>query len=191
MAAGGPKSAALAARLADGIITSVKVPAVTKADELVSGGAIGADAAAHRGALETIAYLKARDIRIGSTTGYTRSIMAHVLPVTARQGYEPENLVCADDLPEGTIGALAAFGDAIGLAFQIQDDILDVIGDTETLGKPQGSDEELNKPTYPALLGLLIKGGLNPVLFFFLASMVIPLMMNTAGWDAKPPGDER
>jgi hypothetical protein len=45
--------------------------------------------------------------------------------------------------------------------------------------------------TYPALLGLLIKGGLNPVLFFFLASMVIPLMMNTAGWDAKPPGDER
>ena len=53
------------------------------------------------GALETIAYLKARDIRIGSTTGYTRSIMAHVLPVAARQGYEPENLVCADDLPEG------------------------------------------------------------------------------------------
>ena len=37
------------------------------------------------GALETIAYLKSRDIRIGSTTGYTRSIMAHVLPVAARQ----------------------------------------------------------------------------------------------------------
>ena len=53
------------------------------------------------GALETIAYLKSRGIRVGSTTGYTRSIMAHVLPVAARQGYEPENLVCADDMPEG------------------------------------------------------------------------------------------
>ena len=36
----------------------------------------------------------------------------------------------------------------------IGDDILDVISDTETLGKPQGSDQQQNKPTYPALLGL-------------------------------------
>ena len=43
---------------------------------------------------------------------------------------------------------------AIGLAFQVQDDILDIISDTETLGKPQGSDQALNKSTYPALLGL-------------------------------------
>ncbi|MGF1695050.1 (2E,6E)-farnesyl diphosphate synthase [Vibrio lamellibrachiae] len=49
---------------------------------------------------------------------------------------------------------LDKFADAIGLAFQVQDDILDVIGDTETLGKPQGSDQELNKSTYPSLLGL-------------------------------------
>lgn len=42
----------------------------------------------------------------------------------------------------------------IGLAFQIRDDILDIEGDTETLGKPQGSDLASNKPTYPALLGL-------------------------------------
>ena len=61
------------------------------------------------GALETIAYLKSRDIRIGSTTGYTRSIMAHVLPVAARQGYEPENLVCADDLPEGRPAPLGMY----------------------------------------------------------------------------------
>ncbi|KLV05955.1 geranyl transferase [Photobacterium aquae] len=46
------------------------------------------------------------------------------------------------------------YADAIGLAFQVQDDILDVISDTETLGKPQGSDIELDKSTYPALLGL-------------------------------------
>ena len=40
------------------------------------------------------------------------------------------------------------------MAFQIHDDVLDVTADTETLGKPQGSDEQQNKPTYPALLGL-------------------------------------
>lgn len=49
---------------------------------------------------------------------------------------------------------LERYADAVGLAFQVQDDILDVISDTETLGKPQGSDIELNKATYPALLGL-------------------------------------
>ncbi len=46
------------------------------------------------------------------------------------------------------------YAKCIGLAFQIHDDILDVIGDTATLGKPQGSDQALAKPTYPALLGL-------------------------------------
>jgi farnesyl diphosphate synthase len=49
---------------------------------------------------------------------------------------------------------LDVYADAVGLAFQVQDDILDVISDTETLGKPQGSDIALNKSTYPALLGL-------------------------------------
>lgn len=49
---------------------------------------------------------------------------------------------------------LSTFAQNIGLAFQVHDDILDVIGDTETLGKPQGSDEAANKSTYPALLGL-------------------------------------
>jgi len=55
---------------------------------------------------------------------------------------------------ESTLTALAEYADAIGLAFQVQDDILDVEGDTATLGKQQGADEALNKPTYPALLGL-------------------------------------
>ncbi len=50
--------------------------------------------------------------------------------------------------------ALLFYGHAIGLAFQVKDDILDIEGDTETLGKPQGSDIAHNKPTYPALLGL-------------------------------------
>ena len=49
---------------------------------------------------------------------------------------------------------LDRYADAIGLAFQVQDDILDVISDTAILGKPQGSDEAKHKSTYPALLGL-------------------------------------
>lgn len=50
--------------------------------------------------------------------------------------------------------ALETFADAIGLAFQVQDDILDVTADTTVLGKQQGADVALNKPTYVALLGL-------------------------------------
>jgi farnesyl diphosphate synthase len=46
------------------------------------------------------------------------------------------------------------YAQAIGLAFQIQDDILDVIGEQELMGKPQGSDVALEKSTYPALIGL-------------------------------------
>jgi geranylgeranyl diphosphate synthase, type II len=52
------------------------------------------------------------------------------------------------------LAALEEYASNLGLAFQVHDDILDVTGDTETLGKPQGSDKELNKPTYVTLLGL-------------------------------------
>lgn len=46
------------------------------------------------------------------------------------------------------------YAQAIGLAFQVQDDILDVTADTQTLGKQQGADAALQKPTYVSLLGL-------------------------------------
>ncbi len=49
---------------------------------------------------------------------------------------------------------LDRYAEAIGLAFQIRDDILDVEADTETLGKPQGSDQAKDKPTYTSMLGL-------------------------------------
>ncbi|HEY3698198.1 MAG TPA: farnesyl diphosphate synthase [Spongiibacteraceae bacterium] len=49
---------------------------------------------------------------------------------------------------------LDRYAAAIGLSFQVQDDILDVTGDTATLGKRQGADSARAKPTYPALLGL-------------------------------------
>lgn len=53
-----------------------------------------------------------------------------------------------------TLQALTDFAYSLGLAFQIQDDILDVIGDQEVIGKPVGSDEQKQKATYPALIGL-------------------------------------
>ncbi|MDC0598922.1 polyprenyl synthetase family protein [Gammaproteobacteria bacterium] len=52
------------------------------------------------------------------------------------------------------LASLEKFAYCIGLAFQVQDDILDVESDTQVLGKKQGQDQYLNKPTYPSMLGL-------------------------------------
>ncbi|MDB4837760.1 (2E,6E)-farnesyl diphosphate synthase [Marinomonas sp.] len=52
------------------------------------------------------------------------------------------------------VATLDVYANAIGLAFQVQDDIIDITSDTDTLGKQQFSDEQANKPTYPKLLGL-------------------------------------
>ncbi|ATC87561.1 MULTISPECIES: (2E,6E)-farnesyl diphosphate synthase [Pseudoalteromonas] len=63
--------------------------------------------------------------------------------------------LCSEKADQQTLENLSVFGYAIGLAFQVHDDILDVEGDTVILGKPQGSDIAANKATYPALLGML------------------------------------
>ncbi|WP_417517814.1 polyprenyl synthetase family protein [Marinobacter sp.] len=55
---------------------------------------------------------------------------------------------------EHSLNNLTRYAKALGLAFQVQDDLLDIEGDTEIIGKPQGSDIARAKPTYPALLGL-------------------------------------
>jgi farnesyl diphosphate synthase/geranylgeranyl diphosphate synthase type II len=52
------------------------------------------------------------------------------------------------------LGALECFGAEVGLAFQIQDDILDVAGDAALLGKSTGADAARSKPTYPSTVGL-------------------------------------
>lgn len=62
--------------------------------------------------------------------------------------------LCQPKIDNAKLKKLDHFAKCIGLAFQIQDDILDVTSDTETLGKTQGADIALNKPTYPSLLGL-------------------------------------
>lgn len=62
--------------------------------------------------------------------------------------------VCSESLTDLQRQNLLQFSEHLGIAFQIRDDILDEISDTDTLGKPQGSDRELNKPTYVSILGV-------------------------------------
>ncbi|MEO5357546.1 MAG: polyprenyl synthetase family protein [Nitrospirae bacterium YQR-1] len=75
----------------------------------------------------------------------------------------------------GVMDALTQYGEAIGLAFQVVDDILDITGTTQELGKPRGSDDNKNKMTYPTLYGIerskeiareLINRGLETAEFF-------------------------
>ncbi len=53
------------------------------------------------GVAETVASLRALGLKIGSTTGYTRDIMAEILPGAAREGFAPDSLVCTGDTPDG------------------------------------------------------------------------------------------
>lgn len=68
---------------------------------------------------------------------------------------------CAVTIPAINVGVdsniiehLNRYGSNVGLAFQIHDDILDIEGETSIIGKPRGSDENQNKPTFPACIGL-------------------------------------
>jgi geranylgeranyl diphosphate synthase, type II len=75
-------------------------------------------------------------------TGALIRTCIHMAALSAPQTDEPQ------------LQALDKYAKKIGLSFQVQDDILDVISDTETLGKPQGSDAQLDKPTFPSILGM-------------------------------------
>lgn len=70
-------------------------------------------AAAHSdlipGAADVVERLRKDGLLIGSNTGYVRSIMERVLPVAAKQGYAPDNLVCADDVPVGRPTAMMMY----------------------------------------------------------------------------------
>lgn len=62
--------------------------------------------------------------------------------------------ICAGAAQTAALSDLKLYARTIGLAFQVQDDVLDVTADTITLGKPAGSDEKLEKSTYVKLLGV-------------------------------------
>ena len=61
---------------------------------------------------------------------------------------------CVPQLDPRLHAALNEFATAIGLAFQIQDDLLDVLGDVSTLGKATGADSQRDKPTHPSIIGI-------------------------------------
>ena len=63
-------------------------------------------------------------------------------------------VACGQEVPGPVQQALARFGEVLGLAFQVVDDILDVTADSATLGKTAGKDAAADKPTYVALMGL-------------------------------------
>ena len=60
----------------------------------------------------------------------------------------------APGLQPAQMNALTNYANTLGLAFQVQDDLLDIEGDTTVIGKPQGSDQARGKPTYPSLMGI-------------------------------------
>ncbi len=86
------------------------------------------EAAPVPGAPEALAALRARGLRIGSTTGYAREIMAHVIPHAAAAGISPEVVICADEVtaprpaPDMILAAMAALGEGDPAAVLVVDD---------------------------------------------------------------------
>jgi phosphonoacetaldehyde hydrolase len=78
--------------------------------------AAGAYAGLIPGVAEVVTALRAEGVKIGSSTGYTREIMAEVAPRAAAQGYAPDSLVCAGDTPEGRPSPLMFYKGLIDLA---------------------------------------------------------------------------
>lgn len=70
------------------------------------------------------------------------------------QGSVEMGAACGGTIAAEALAALRDYGAAIGLAFQVVDDILDVVADSQTLGKTAGKDAASDKPTYVSLLGL-------------------------------------
>ena len=113
----------------------------------VLGRAAGVTGMAAGQMLDMAAHGRLQDITALERMHYLKT--GRLITASLLLGYQ------AADRPDPELEqALIAFGDAIGLAFQIQDDILDVTADTDQLGKPSRSDEKHGKSTFPALLGL-------------------------------------
>ncbi|WP_133406023.1 (2E,6E)-farnesyl diphosphate synthase [Parashewanella tropica] len=83
-----------------------------------------------------------------------RLTQLHALKTGALISCSVELALIAADATNADRRSLVKYAQSLGLAFQVQDDILDITSSTEELGKPQGSDEESNKSTFPQLLGL-------------------------------------
>ena len=104
------------------------------------------------GALEALADARRRGLRIGSTTGYTRPIMAELMPLAAARGYAPEVVVCAGDLAEGRPAPLMMWHAMAALGVWPAATVVKV-DDT-----PPGIGEGLNAGTWT--IGLALTGNI-------------------------------
>ena len=95
--------------------TDTDIDAILAHFEPVNAKVAAAHAHLIPGALDMLAALDQRGIKVGSTTGYTRLIMQSVLPVAAAQGYAPLNCVCSDDLLIGRPGPLGMYQSMVDL----------------------------------------------------------------------------
>ena len=106
-----------------------------------SRGMVGGQAIDLASAGKTLSIAELEDMHVHKTGALIRAAV-----MLATMGAPSAN--------EDIAAKLDHYAKCIGLAFQIQDDVLDVTGDTHTLGKTQGADQALGKATYPALIGL-------------------------------------
>ncbi|MCZ2498737.1 phosphonoacetaldehyde hydrolase [Xylophilus sp. Kf1] len=120
------------------------------------------------GALDTIAAVRARGLKIGSTTGYNRPIMEIVTPLAAAAGYRPDNLVCAGDLPAGRPSPLMMYRTFADLGVWWPRTVVKV-DDTEV-----GILEGLHAGTWT--VGVAVSGN----------AVGLPL----AEWNALPPSEQ-
>jgi phosphonoacetaldehyde hydrolase len=104
------------------------------------------------GALDALAAIRARGLRIGSTTGYTRPIMAELAPIAAAAGYTPEVTVCAGDLPAGRPSPLMMWHAMAALGVWPAETVVKV-DDT-----PPGIGEGVNAGTWT--VGLALTGNI-------------------------------
>jgi farnesyl diphosphate synthase len=105
---------------------------------------------------------------IGMTGGQSLDLAAEGRPLSAEEIEHMYSLktgalihasvvsaaLLSDRLSAERVSAIDAFGRTVGVAFQIKDDILDVEGDTDVIGKRTGADQRLRKATYPGLIGI-------------------------------------
>ncbi|CAK9884100.1 MAG: Farnesyl diphosphate synthase [Candidatus Erwinia impunctatus] len=137
--------------LAFSILSTQPMPGVSAADRLAMvaelAGASGAAGMCGGQALDLAA--EGKQIDLAALERIHRHKTGALIRAAVRMG-----AYCAGERGRQALPLLDRYAEAIGLAFQVQDDILDVVGDTATLGKQQGADQVLDKSTYPALMGL-------------------------------------
>lgn len=137
--------------LAFSILADAEMPEVSPQDRLQMISALAAASGADGMCLGQVLDLEAEGQQVSAARLETihRHKTGALIRAAVRMG-----VLAAGERGGPALGYLDRFAAAIGLAFQVQDDILDVVGDSQTTGKRQGADQALGKSTYPALLGL-------------------------------------